>query len=341
MEIRGKQDRFDGSEYEMCGSRDSTKNTLSGSLPVVEGLQVPVLSSCWRIIDVKSTTGYFEETPPQRKSLYNQCPEFVSESWIPICNMKLLGSTSDFYHGIQSLQDNRCIIGWKRTRNDGNSMYRAVMAKYLELIHKVYSTVSDLQNFCQILSEINVPRDRYECFYRARDGLLQIIRKNVVLKQKPEHFKSIFLDMIGRFQDFEFDRMIVFTGRLLAANTLSQFREMYSEADFNSAMSEIMVMGTESFELGLAYLSMALGVGVHVIKLIGDENRENIYGDKKISISIIMRNFECFITYTIQEMEIEGYNFQNCTYNFFTNPEFYISMQIIQSHRIGTTSEIL
>ena len=236
--------------------------------------------------------------------------------------MKLLYINQAFFQSVQSLQNKHRIIGWKRTRNDGNSLYRAVMVKYLEKIFKIYAPADKLKAFIDMLSLIPESEEN-SILIEGRNELKKIIESAYIEKISRLDVSSVFIKLINQFQDVSFDKIIVMTGRLLAENALINNASMNT---IPSRLNEILTLGNNCLEDEKYLLAIALNCNVIIYSFTENVVIEKIYQSSQATqetVKLVEWGYEYFILYDYQEFEIENYNFQRCSYCIRRNFEFY------------------
>lgn len=247
----------------------------------------------------------------------------ISPFWIPIEVMQGFGNFNPvFKSNIKKLHTEKRVIGWKKSRGDGNCYFRAVATRYVEIIHKFYNPLSYIRTFGDIIERtlkkiegIEIPQ---EFLYAAHEILVFLghTSKNKVLDPI-----NTFLYVLKQFEDPTFDLNLVRLARLI---TYATFLNNYQNEEFQSFMidnqstvNSIMTMGEEAEGLTLLFLPLGLGCQVVQFNVFQEINVQEYPNAKSnITIHIVRRAGHYDILYTIQEMEIEQFDFLKGTYNF-------------------------
>lgn len=271
-----------------------------------QSLFIPFNPYSWKIVENGLKSENFENFQ-LKKTLHNQIPTCISESWIAISNLKLLKKSKNFCDCVDAMKKEFNICGWKRTRNDGNSWYRAVMAKYLEMACKVYAPLGEIEEIQKVLSKWTMEIKGQEELSQAKNELLK------EMSRENQEINRFFL-LLENFQKPEFDKILVMTGRLLSANVLASQPEIF----------QIIPMGLECSQSHRSLIATALNIKITVIDITEDQFHKETYGENsKFSIVLLQYKNEYFLTYSTQEMELENYDFSTSSYNFPKFPEFF------------------
>ena len=228
------------------------------------------------------------------------------------------------------------IIGWKKSRGDGNCYFRAVMSRYIELLHKFYNPKSYLEEFIKIIN--NSLEIAYQSpsrnndmspFINAAVSISNFISSS--LQGKNNDPVGIFLDLVkNKFQESEFDLNLVRLARLITYTTLRkhsnspEFRNYCS--DVEGPLLSVLTMGEEAEGLLLIFLPMGLDCQVIQYNFFNEISvqlfPENT--SSAIKIHIVRRSGHYDMLYTIQEMEWEMFS--------FSTGEYHIPMPLINSN---------
>ena len=230
-----------------------------------------------------------------------------------------------FLENIKTLTLTKNIIGWKKSRGDGNCYFRAVITRYIEIIHKYYKPVGYLESFIKFLQDVlNYSNDEFfviDEFRDAGNNVLEFLRES--LNEKKRNPINAFKLLLSKLQDTSFDLNLVKVARLITyyALMICKNDEKYKHfiVDEFAYIDLINTMNEEAEGLILTFLPIGLGCQVVQYNLFENVNEQLFGNDEQtnIVIHIIRRSGHYDILYTIQEMEYEQYNFEAGSYCFF------------------------
>ena len=255
---------------------------------------------------------------------------------------KLYPYNKNFVKNVELLENGKLkdmnLIGWKRSRGDGNCYFRAVIYKHFDNIHKVYSPVSMLTKFKSVLIVHRIENLNYKNFsdskeyQQARDYILSYLDYAIKLKESGDYIET-YTNFLEKMQNEEFDINLVRVSRLIAASNLYMLKDTddyfpYMYDGYEPILDDILTMGKEGEGLALMILPVTLDTQVKQLMYL---EKENIIIEKfpsecdssKGSISIIRRSGHYDILCTKQEMELEGLNIEQGTYHFCKNISYY------------------
>jgi hypothetical protein len=251
--------------------------------------------------------------------------ETISDSWIKIKTMENFGRFNQtFLHSIEKLHKEHHIIGWKKSRGDGNCYYRAVISRYFELIHKVYHPSSYIRKFMEILIELNQFMSTLPIYHEYQRTIFDVYEKTLktyeIKTQEKDPIKAFFT-ALNLLLDPEFDINLVKVSRLIAFFSLESPKNASTLEEFgvDKAMYEslILTMGEEAEGVILLLLPIKLGVQVIQYNIFNGVVKEEFPNDdRRLKIQIVRRAGHYDILYTIQEMEYEMYNLEKGEYYF-------------------------
>ncbi|OMJ92908.1 hypothetical protein SteCoe_4244 [Stentor coeruleus] len=249
--------------------------------------------------------------------------ETVSNSWIDIEVMKKCGKyNSSFVECVNQLKQEG-IVGWKKCCGDGNCYYRAVIVKYMEAIHKVYSPISYIIKFKQIIEKVMNFYSRKPShdinYISACEAIINIL--NYTIQYKEAYPFEMFMQILDVLQNKVIDIALVRTAKLIAYYGLleEQKNENFKEfgLDFSLYQKIILTMNEEAEGFVLIFLPLVLDCQViqfNIFKVVQVENFP--HGDRFcIKIPICRRGGHYDILYTIQEMEDDMYCFETGEYH--------------------------
>jgi hypothetical protein len=249
--------------------------------------------------------------------------ETTSKSWIKIDRMKEFGMfKKTFVNCIDQLLKEGAFVGWKKSRGDGNCYYRAVIAKYFELIHKPYYPISYLMNFKTILEKCIYRRKQQfsqDEYLSACESILGYI--NYSIDYKKSYPVEIFLKALEWLQVEDIDLALVRIARLITYFALQDEKDNPQFLEFGLDVGwyeiAIMSMGEEAEGFMLVFLPLGLKCQVTQYNIFDKIQIENFpVGDNfDMKIPIVRRSGHYDILYTIQEMEYEQYSFDTGEYH--------------------------
>lgn len=270
---------------------------------------------------------YIKSIPTGPKNFdVDQPVDTISKSWIPIEKMKEVAKHNpNFVKNIESLLMDKKIIGWKKSRGDGNCYYRAVITRYIEIIYKFYNPIVYLENFLMILSEAikyeYSNEAAVEDYKNATIQVYQILYEMYVKKQNNPI--DAFIGILELLENKDFDLNIVRMARLIAYKTLidpnnrERFYNFITDSDANVISCSLLTMNEEAEGLILILLPIGLKCQVCQYNLFGNNINEQAFAEenRNIVIHIVRRSGHYDILYSIQEMELEQYNFNTSQYS--------------------------
>lgn len=301
---------------------DNIKSRLSVSQSF-ELYSMPKLSSLLKSPNLKSNYSPFQIPEFSPINEVETPVETISNSWIPIKRMKILGQfNQSFIQCIESLSSDHHITGWKKSRGDGNCYYRAVISRYLEILMHPYSPIENLNVFIGILKNLSEfcesRQDIEQAFSQALAYILNCM--NNLKEQKQENAYNSFLVFIYWMRNQEFDINLVMVARLITFfGFIETEQELKHFAVSREAISNyVLKMGEEAEEFVLMLLPLKLGIQVVQYNLFQKVNVESFPNqeEKMIKVHIIRRGGHYDILYTKHELEYDMYNFDKGTYNF-------------------------
>ena len=135
-------------------------------------------------------------------------PNTLSKSWIPLFQMnKLYSFSTNFLSNITNLGTNMKIVAWKKVRGDGNCFYRAVMAKFMENMHKYYAPVHKLYDFMDILTSCDLNLSQFKGFEKVIGYFKRFIQSSIEVKESSQENIDIFIKLLEKLQEEEFDQI--------------------------------------------------------------------------------------------------------------------------------------
>lgn len=266
---------------------------------------------------------------------YDTYPTTVSKFWIPMEKMKeIYPYNVSFVKNVELLERKHFFSSWKKSRGDGNCYFRAVIYKYFDNIHKVYSPISKLEDFKAILEYHTVPLPGYSAYANAKAYILNYLDHAIGLKSQGNFIKT-YTNFVELMQNEEFDQNLVMVSRLLTCSNLYLLKDTddyfpYLIDGYEGTLQEILLMGNEGGGLALMVLPVTLQIQVYqymyleskiVLQKFPDSVPDNI--DK---IFIIRRSGHYDILYHNQEREFDMLDIENGKYYFYSEPEFYLNM---------------
>ena len=251
----------------------------------------------------------------------------VSACWIEIEKMKDFGRyNQNFVYCIDQLIHRFHIIGWKKSRGDGDCYYRSVISKYLEIIFGFYSQVSNGEFFLSILRGLEakgIAQNLEPEFGYSLEMAILWVKSLLELKRNDPSYA--FHSVLTWLQYPEFDRAFVFVARLL---TYSEYLERQEELslflvddDPNALVQIILTLRTEAESLVLLLLPAALKIQVIQFNIFSNERVVNVInypedGEYEIKVNIIRRPGHYDILYTSAEQQSDLYDFGSSTYYY-------------------------
>lgn len=247
----------------------------------------------------------------------------VSNSWIKIEDMKKFGIHSKSFVECVNQLKQLGIIGWKKSRGDGNCYYRAVIIKYIEEIHKVYNPISYIIKFKQIIEKV-VNYRRQHCFndddyLSACKDVLNLLDYTILHKEAYPF--EIFMQVLNVLQNKNMDIALVKTAKIIAYYGLLEEKEKenFKEfgLDFSLYENMILTMNEEAEGFVLIFLPLVLDCQVVQYNIFNKVQIEEFpQGDNFcIKIPICRRGGHYDILYTIKEMEEDMYCFETGQYH--------------------------
>ena len=250
--------------------------------------------------------------------------ETISKYWIHLEIMKGFGKfNATFKRNVDNLKKENHIIGWKKSRGDGNCYYRAVITRYMEIIHKFYNPSWYITYFKELIQHALNTIDTSlleQSFIAAAAKIIGILDYTYNMKQTDPIRTYIYLMSI--LENTEYDIYLVSVARLITYRVFLQEldakRIEHFSVDPNRCIASILTMGEEAEELMLLFLPLGLGCQVVQYNFFNEINVQK-FPEKPspVTIDIVRRSGHYDILYTIKEMEIEQFSFLDGEYNFY------------------------
>ena len=228
-----------------------------------------------------------------------------------------------FKRNVDNLKKENHIIGWKKSRGDGNCYYRAVITRYMEIIHKFYNPSWYITYFKELIQHALNTIDTSlleQSFIAAAAKIIGILDYTYNMKQTDPIRTYIYLMSI--LENTEYDIYLVSVARLITYRVFLQEldakRIEHFSVDPNRCIASILTMGEEAEELMLLFLPLGLGCQVVQYNFFNEINVQK-FPEKPspVTIDIVRRSGHYDILYTIKEMEIEQFSFLDGEYNFY------------------------
>lgn len=259
-----------------------------------------------------------------REAIY---PETISKTWIPLLEMvNLYSFRADFENSILKLKNDKHIVGWKKSRGDGNCYYRSIIVKYLENMHKPYAPISKLENFLSLIQSCEPKDPNSEHYKNAFKGMILYIKEAIKAFKDDPVF--VYLNFMEKTQDKSFDEKCVRVARYLTALKFIEMNENKLLEGFVSDDSEdiikgILQMGREGESLELFLLPTALKCQIVQFNFFRSSMQEVMFPNHEEEdcekIYAIRREGHYDLLYTAQEQELDQYCFYTASYHFPSN----------------------
>ncbi|OMJ87299.1 hypothetical protein SteCoe_10983 [Stentor coeruleus] len=256
-------------------------------------------------------------------------PETISKTWIPLLGMvDLYSFRADFKDNILMLKNEKHIVGWKKSRGDGNCYYRSIIVKYLENMHKPYAPISKLESFLSLIQSCELKISKDENYKNAFKDMISYLEKTI------ENFIVnpiyVYLHFIDKTQDKSFDEMCVRVSRYLTALEFIEMNnknklEGFLTDDSENIVKDILQMGREGESLELFLLPTALKCQIVQYNFFRANMQEVLFPSHEENefekIYAIRREGHYDLLYTAQEQELDQYCFYTASYHFHNNNE--------------------
>jgi hypothetical protein len=263
-------------------------------------------------------------------------PETISKFWLPIEQMKsLYPYNQNFQLNVHTISRDECVIGWKKSRGDGNCYFRAVISTYFLEICKNYNSVSLLHFFKQKIENL-ITEDVENSYLEAQSEVLKVTEKFINMKNNSQGCE-VFDEALKLTQNRQFDLNLVRVSRLLTMTELlkNKDHEDYSFMFLDGVdyfVNDILEMDKEGGDLSLVFLPKTLDIQVTQFMFL-DKERFSIQKfpeesrDEQIKIMVIRRSGHYDILYHAQIMELDGACISEGTYFFLKSLEYYDLMK--------------
>lgn len=206
------------------------------------------------------------------------------------------------------------------------------MTNFFEQIFKYYAPVDKLKQFLELLESISYDFD--DEFRKARVFMMKYLANSIELKEDKGKGIQIYIDLLTKLQESQFDDYLIKLGRLLTAIMFNRTKNdedfsIYITENHTKIISEMLQMGIEGGEFSLLLLPKILKCQVIQFsffeKIAVQKFPETVLADMP-KILIIRRSGHYDLLYSSQEQELDQFAFVNSTYYFNTNPNYQKSL---------------
>jgi len=258
-------------------------------------------------------------------------PDSISPGWIDIQEMKkLYPFNSNFVKNIDNLWLDHNVVGWKKSRGDGNCYYRAVISYFFLNICKPYESADKLMNFFMRLQQLNYTSlDPF--YYQATDFMLKLIKYFIDEKVLGKDLQ-VFKYALDYCQQKEFDIYLVAIARLITYNRILKAcnQDEYSfigAQEWNVISRSVLKMGEEAEEVILVLLPQGLEVQVVQFMFL-DQDRYSVQkfcedGHGLDKIYIVRRHGHYDLLIKVDEMEMDQINLKDGSCMMFKDSMVY------------------
>lgn len=256
----------------------------------------------------------------------DEYPITISKSWMHINEMISINKYNEnFKKNIETLFKSQYLIGWKRSKGDGNCYFRSVISTYFLSILSPVSPLSAIQTLKSQVDSLDTSQLDYE-FSVSKSSLLQQI--NNLISLKSSNPISAFKHALELTQSPEFDLDLIRFARLITLQELLKSKDdpEYSFMFIDGVdffISDVLQMNKEGGDHSLLFLPKALGIQViqymflEYPKMSIQKFPENVQFGSTV-IHIVRRECHYDILARIQEIENNQYNLNEGSY-YFTN----------------------
>ena len=261
-------------------------------------------------------------------------PDTISKFWIDIGKMKSLYPYNEYFQkNIQKNEHDDKIVGWKKSRGDGNCYFRAVISTYFLEICKPYNDISTLISFKDKILNADVENLDFE-YTNAQSEILKQLETLIEIK-KTGKISQVFQEALSLTQLTEFDLDLVRISRILTASEIIKNREHEDyrilfeyDDNFEYVINDVLSMGKEGGDHSLIFMPKSLGIQVIQFMFLDKEKisvqkfPEEVPEDV-IKLSIIRRSGHYDVLYESQTMELDQADLKKGKYVLFDDKGFY------------------
>lgn len=261
-------------------------------------------------------------------------PDTISRFWIEIEKMKSLYPYNEhFQKNIENITSNNKIVGWKKSRGDGNCYFRAVISTYFLEICKPYNNISALISFKDLILNAEVENLDFE-YTNAQSEILKQLETLIEIK-KSGKISQVFHEALKLTQISEFDLDLIRVSRVLTASEIIKNRshEEYSiilefDGDFEFIINDVLSMYKEGGDHSLIFMPKSLGIQVIQFMFL-DKERISVQKfpeevpEDVIKLNLIRRSGHYDILYDTQTMELDQADLKKGKYILFDDESFY------------------
>lgn len=254
----------------------------------------------------------------------DEYPTTISKSWMHINEMISINKfNQNFKTNLEKLFKTHYLIGWKRSKGDGNCYFRSVITTYFLSVLNPRSPPTLIQTLKSQVSSLDTSEADYE-YSESKSNLLQQISHLTSLRSSNPI--SAFKFALDLTQKPEFDLDLIRFARLI---TLQELLKAQDDQEFSFLFidgvdfykNDLLQMNKEGGEHTLIFLPKALGIQViqymflEYPKMSIQKFPENVQPGSPV-VHIVRRECHYDILASIQEMEDSQYNMGEGSYYF-------------------------